>query len=43
MGHMVVEMKVVIDDGMGGVVELQQMLECSSSLLVLSFDIVDVD
>ena len=40
MGHMIVKMKVVIDDGMIGMVELQQMLQSPSSLVGVGLYIV---
>ena len=40
---MVVELEVVVDDCVFGVVELEKMLERSRSLLVLCFDIMNVD
>lgn len=43
MGHVVVELEMVVDDCMAGMVELNQMLECAGSFLVLSFDIVNLD
>lgn len=43
MGHVVVELDMVVDDCMARMVELKQVLECPSSFLVLSFDIVNLD
>lgn len=37
------ELEMVVDDCMTCMIELQQVLECSSSLLVLDFDIMDLD
>ena len=40
VGHVVVELKMVIDYCMLRVVELQQMLECSSSFFMVCFHIM---
>ncbi len=38
--HVVVELKMVVDDRMLRVVELQQVLECSSSFSMICFHIM---
>lgn len=43
MGHVVVELKMVVDDRMVGMIELQQVFEGASALLMQCLDIVDVD
>ena len=43
MWHVVVELEVVIDDGMLGMVELDEVFEGSSSLVWVCFDIVGLD
>jgi hypothetical protein len=43
MGQMVVELEIVVDDGVICMIELEEMFECPSSLLVLYLDIVDRD
>ena len=40
MRHVVVKLEVVIDDCVIGVIELEEMFERSSSLFVLSLDIM---
>lgn len=40
MGQVIMKLKVVEQDGVICVVELKQMLECPSSLIVLRFDIM---
>lgn len=37
---MIVKLKIMEEDGVICVVELEQMLECSCSLVVLRFDVV---
>lgn len=41
MWHVVMKLEVAVDDRVIGMVELQEMLERSSGLFVLCFDIVD--
>ena len=43
MGHVVVELEVVVDNCVLRVIELKQMLERSSPLLMLCLDIMNVD
>lgn len=43
MGQMVVELEIVVDNGVVCMIELEEMFECPSSLLVLYLDIVDWD
>ncbi len=43
MGHVVVKLKMVIDYCMLRVVELQQVLECSSSFFLTCFHIMYID
>ena len=40
VGHVVVELKMVIDYCMLRVIELQQMLECPSSFFMICFHII---
>ena len=40
VGHVVIELKVVIDYCMLRVVELKQVLECSSSFVMIRFHII---
>ena len=43
MGHVVVKLKIVVDDGVVCMVELEQMLQRPCLLLVLRLDMVDLD
>lgn len=41
MGHVVVELKMMIDNRMLCMIEFKEVFECPSSLLMLGFNIVD--
>lgn len=43
VGHVVVEVEIVVDDGMVGMIELQKMLESSSPLVRVCLYIVCFD
>ena len=43
MWHVVMKLKIVVNDGMIGVIELEEVLERPSSLLLLRLDIMDFD
>ncbi len=43
VGHVVVEMEVMIHNGVTGMVELEEVLQCPCPLLVVDFDIMHLD
>ena len=43
MGHVVVELKIMEQDRVTGMVELEQVLECPRLLVVLGFNIMNIN
>ena len=43
MGHVIVKLKVMVDDSMISMIELEQVFESSGSLFLVGFDVVDLD
>ena len=42
MGYVIMELKIMVDNGMICMVKLEKMFECSCSLFVLCLNVMDV-